>query len=37
MTRQQWWQYVREDRIGLVCVVVALVGIVAAIVTGHLP
>jgi hypothetical protein len=37
MTRQEWWRYVREDRIGLACLAVAIGGVAWAFATGHLP
>jgi hypothetical protein len=36
MTRQEWWRYVREDRLGLTLAVVMVAFAVWAFVTGHL-
>ena len=37
MTRQEWWRYVREDKIGLWMIVLVLGGLAWAIASGHLP
>ena len=37
MTRQEWWRYVREDRLGLVLLVVSAGLIAWAIASGRLP
>ena len=37
MTQQEWWRYVREDRLGLILLVVAGGLIVWAVASGHLP
>jgi hypothetical protein len=37
MTRQEWWRYVREDKIGRWTIVLMLGGLAWAIASGHLP
>lgn len=37
MRAEEWWSYVREDKIGLTMLVLTVVAIIAAVATGHLP